>query len=83
MHGRRGSRNTLLAGLHVRGDTGTFGELNTCAVGIHHPEITGLYTRLSSGICGGGVSGPEITGFILRVSFANYNRGGGFCDIQR
>ena len=52
-------------------------------LGIHRPGITGLYTRLSSGICGGGVSGPEITGFILGVSFANYNRGGGFCDIQR
>ena len=31
MHGRRGSRNTLFAGSHVRGDDQRFGELNTCA----------------------------------------------------
>ena len=66
MHGRRGSRNTLLAGFYVRGDDQHFGELNTYSgytpprnyrvvypklnaefafvLGIHHPEITGLYT---------------------------------------
>ena len=31
MLGRRGSRNTLFAGSHVRGDDQHFGELNTCA----------------------------------------------------
>jgi hypothetical protein len=31
MHGRRGSRNTLLAGSHVRGDDQRFGELIICA----------------------------------------------------
>ena len=35
---------------HVRDDTGTFGELNTCAGYIHHPEITGLYTKYLSDV---------------------------------
>ncbi len=34
MHGRRGSRNTLLAGNYVRGDTSAFGELNMPVSGI-------------------------------------------------
>ena len=33
-----------MAGLHVRGDDQHFGELNMPVRGIHHPEITGLYT---------------------------------------
>ena len=62
MHGRRGSRNTLLAGLHVRGDTGTFGELNTYAGYTPPGNNRVVYHSTAPLTPWGRYTPPEITG---------------------
>ena len=54
----------------VRGDDQHFGELNMPVLGIHHPEITGLYTpSFQRNNAKTGIHHPEITGLHTKLFF--------------